>query len=143
MLALIAADLWQNKFRYWQEVVGTLGWLHLRLPNWLLTIFTVSLLAAVSVCYAREARVTFAVRLAFLGIVGTELLLYLVWNEAGASPIEGVQGRYLLPSLLFLCLSSANPLLVTSRRNVIPVIFLLCTLGNICALVILARETWW
>ena len=91
--------------------LGVLGWLDTPLPGPFYVaaraMLIVAVLAGVSVGRAagwRWLRVAaVAVGLAVAGAVFAAM--YLVWTKVGAPTVEGVQGRYLIPVALVLCLA--------------------------------------
>jgi uncharacterized membrane protein len=54
-----------------------------------------------------------------LSYVLVNLLLYLTWTPVGAGTIQGVQGRYFIPLLLFLPFLSRNVHPVQSEEEVV------------------------
>ena len=145
---LIATNLWQNALRYWQEAIGTFSWLEVRLPWWLLLAFTVAAIGAMSASRPIEFALTRRLRIMLIaaacaGVFASELLIYMHWNAFRAPHIEGYQGRYLLPCLLLLALGCANNLLGRHARTVRRIAVGVCLVGNVGALIVLARATWW
>lgn len=94
------ADLIEFGPRYVAQIVGQLGWLAVSLPKWTI----VGCAAAIAFVWWAETRETLPPRawLAVAAIVtaivgGISLSQYLIWTGVGASTVDGVQGRYLLP----------------------------------------------
>jgi uncharacterized membrane protein len=115
--------------RLWSEmlmsqVVGSLGWLDVKLPHWLhLTAAAALCLAALLSARAtadlpRRLLVAAASGVAILAtIFGMFLIQYLMWTPVGAPSIDGVQGRYFLPPLMFAAgLFAANLRLAARLR---------------------------
>ena len=96
---------------------GVIGWV----DTWLPTPITGLNFAALASGLLLDRKVIKTPMLVRLGIylvcvaivIAVCFLLYLQWNAVGASTIEGVQGRYFLPLLPFLCV--ATPAIVLAR----------------------------
>ncbi len=91
-----------------RQVVGSLGWLDTPLPDWLHSLAWVALAVGALLSarsgtkLPRRLLVTAASGTAILAAVfGMFLIQYLMWTPVGAPSIEGVQGRYFLPPLMF------------------------------------------
>ncbi len=101
----------QSGAGYWRELLGVLGWLDTPLAGAAYRIADAMLAAALAVQLAGpgEARprwVGAAVGLVILAAMGAVFAAqYLSWTPVGAARVEGVQGRYLIPVLLFLGLA--------------------------------------
>jgi uncharacterized membrane protein len=142
----IKQDLRMRGLEYWEQLVGRLGWLNIRLPSWVFLGFAAAF--AVCICISpRESpsplwwqRVALLV-MVFGGVMTIEFLLYLTFNPVGSVFILGVQGRYLTPLAVMAAFAFSNSLL--SR----PPFELLCKLGcslfvvsaHICAFFMLAH----
>lgn len=90
------------------QVIGRLGWLDVPLPHWLHILAYAAL--AVGALLSARAGATLPRRLLVAVASGTAILAavfgmfliqYLMWTPVGAPSIEGVQGRYFLPPLMF------------------------------------------
>jgi uncharacterized membrane protein len=107
-------DLADRAFDYWEQFVGRLGWLNIRLPLWVPIGFAL-LLAAGIILGPRDPpgplwwqRLALAIT-AFGAILGAQLVLYLTFNSIHSPFILGMQGRYFtVPVVLaaFACAGS-------------------------------------
>jgi uncharacterized membrane protein len=96
-----------------REFIGVLGWLDTRLPT-IITISYQHILVLVALVSSQADFVISAARkrLIFLVFMGTVFLVYLsqyiIWAPVGATVVDGVQGRYLIPvaPLFFLLLDN-------------------------------------
>jgi uncharacterized membrane protein len=94
---------------YAEGFIGRLGWLDVELPAyyhrfaWAMVVLAglVSLSGGDSARYMpyRVAAAALAILLAVAATFGVQ---YLTWTPVGATLLEGVQGRYLIPPALFL-----------------------------------------
>ncbi len=100
---------------YLQQLIGQLGWLDVTIPNPFRVVAFAMLALAAACCV--PAGVT--LRGPALGVIAVTLVAliatvvaifaiqYLVYSAVGAAAVEGVQGRYFIPPLLFVaCLFS-------------------------------------
>lgn len=101
---------------YGRQIVGVLGWLQTRLPNWLYAGMWASLILSTGFQGPREReRLTPAARV-FCGLLAVAMLLcvyvalYETWNPVGSPVIEGVQGRYFTMMLPLLAIAFMHPL---------------------------------
>lgn len=109
----IAIATWNGRqgmenLAYWREIIGVLGWIDAPLPR----LFYVLLLAALfgaALLALPERRWPLAPLDSLVlasGLVGATLLVfaleYLTWTAVGAPAVDGVQGRYFLPLLMFV-----------------------------------------
>lgn len=106
---------------YYITQLFTFGWLTYNIPNIFIYIY-VGFIALVGFIYSKYESKTapfaetrlgainkFGVFLVLAcGFILINLILYLTWTPVGADFIQGVQGRYLLPLLLFLPFLSSN-----------------------------------
>ncbi|MEY2490967.1 MAG: hypothetical protein QOC70_2909, partial [Verrucomicrobiota bacterium] len=142
----VKQDLKTRGLEYWEQLVGRLGWLNIRLPSWIIVGFA----AALAVCIFSSPRASpsprwwqrVALALVVLGgVVAIEFFLYLTFNPVGSAYIFGVQGRYFTPLALTAAFAFSNSLL--SR----PTFEFLCKIGcslfvasaHLCAFFVLAR----
>ncbi len=106
--ALVVRTLGQET-QIWPNLIGTLGWLNITLPDWLYALWTGALaLASLGLLTERGPGPASALA-GLLGIAlgawAIMLAQYLGWTEVGAAVIAGVQGRYFLPLLPFLAVA--------------------------------------
>jgi len=106
---------------YYITQLFTFGWLTYGLPEVFIYLY-LAFFALVAFVYSKyetgpaaieNIKMTFSNKLAVfiviaLSYVLINLLLYLTWTPVGAPLIQGVQGRYLIPLLLFLPFLSGN-----------------------------------
>ncbi len=93
-----------------EEIVGVLGYLEVPLPIALYRLFFIALLSGLTRDFLdlRETHRAAYIgsSLASLGVLaaigmGILLIEYVFWSVPGGSTIEGIQGRYFLPLLIF------------------------------------------
>lgn len=142
----VKQDLKMRGLEYWEQLVGRLGWLNIRLPSWIIAGFAAAL--AVSLFLSpRDSpsphwwqRVALAVAI-LSGAVAIEFMLYLTFNPVGSVFIVGVQGRYFVPLVFLAACALSNSLLSRPRFEL--VCTLACSLfvvsAHICAFFVLAR----
>ena len=93
---------------FFKEAVGVLGWLDVVLPGWFYTFAGGVLAAALTATLARERPILPAWSQGglFLAATGAVILVflleYLSWTPVGFPIVQGVQGRYFLPVMMFL-----------------------------------------
>jgi hypothetical protein len=95
----------------WQQIIGVLGQLSLRLPKLLYTLWSLAIasgLAGLAASPPARGPRWFPALAAAVAVLGSiELIfvaLYLTWTPVGMDRVDGIQGRYfipLLPALLF------------------------------------------
>jgi hypothetical protein len=95
----------------WQQIIGVLGQLSLRLPKLLYTLWSLAIasgLAGLAASPPGRGPRWFTALAAAVAVLGSiELIfvaLYLTWTPVGMDRVDGIQGRYfipLLPALLF------------------------------------------
>jgi uncharacterized membrane protein len=101
---------------YGRQIVGVLGWLQIRLPEWLYAGMWVVLGLSTGFQGLKEREnFTPAARVFCGGLAATILLcvyvaLYEMWNPVGAPVIDGVQGRYFILMLPLLSLACGHSL---------------------------------
>ena len=114
---LKALGLGKLKTYFFSLSGGVIGWFDVWLASPITALNFIVLTATFLVDYrARTAPmiVRSGIYLACLAsFIAIFLLLYLQWNAVGANDIDGVQGRYFLPLLPFVCV--ATPSLVLAR----------------------------
>lgn len=97
---------------YWDSMIGILGWLNLRLPDFIYQIaalaFPLAIYAELRSTKLQAATLVWMLSLVVLAITLTELALYLIWTPVGGWLIEGVQGRYFIPILPFVGVCAAS-----------------------------------
>ena len=93
---------------FYRETIGILGWLDVILPGWFYTFAGGALAAALVVSLARARPMLPAWSQGSLFLAASAaialvfLLEYLSWTPVGWPIVQGVQGRYFLPVLMFL-----------------------------------------
>lgn len=95
-----------------KDLVGVLGWLSIPLPGvlyaaWAAVLAAVGLALLIEPGPARLGQRVSPVGLLAVALSAWAIMLaqYLGWTLVGAAVIDGVQGRYFLPLLPFLCVS--------------------------------------
>ena len=113
---------------YLQSMLGgTLGWLDIEIPWWILCGFMATLLF--SVVETNEMVLSFKQKL-WLGIIFCTMVvliltvMYVSWTPVGCPQVLGVQGRYFLPGLLLLLFVFKNRMILAK--------------GDICSVLISA-----
>jgi uncharacterized membrane protein len=142
----VKQDLKMRGLEYWEQLVGRLGWLNIRLPSWVFIGFAAAFAVCICISPRGSPSPRWWQRVALLvmvlgGVMAIEFLLYLTFNPVGSAFILGVQGRYLTPLAVMAVFAFSNSRL--SR----PPFELLCKLGcllfvvsaHICAFFVLAR----
>jgi uncharacterized membrane protein len=91
----------------WQRLVGVLGWLDVPLSTWAYWLATLAVLGAFWTNAAElprrprmHAPLAWALALGSTAVLALPLFLY--WTPTGAAAVQGLQGRYFLPTLAFL-----------------------------------------
>ena len=92
---------------YLHQIAGVLGWLTLPIPTWLWLACAAACVAATVLSARRRiAAPSWDIVLAWATLIlATGAVfgaLYLNWTPVGAARVDGVQGRYFLPILVFL-----------------------------------------
>jgi uncharacterized membrane protein len=141
-------DLMRNGFEYWEQLVGRLGWLNIRLPSWITLGFAVAF--AVNIFSGprdppspvRWQRI--ALTVVILGGVGAiQLSQYLSFNPVRSDYIVGVQGRYFVPFAFIAAFAFSNSLLCRAPFDLL--CKLACSLfvlsAHLCAFFVLARAS--
>ena len=109
----------------------TFGWLTFKIPDIFIYIYVgfIGLVGFIYSKYESQTALYDETKLGALGKFGVflvmacgfvliNLILYLTWTPVGADFIQGVQGRYLLPLLLFLPYLSSNIRPVMEEKDV-------------------------
>jgi len=89
-----------------QQMVGVLGILDIMLPPWMYTLFYAAFaLAVLGDMLARKAATLLHTLIYLVLVAGAVFLIfvlqYVTWTDVGRDVVEGVQGRYMLPMLVF------------------------------------------
>jgi uncharacterized membrane protein len=103
--------LWSNGVPHFKMFVGNLGWTDTALPPvyYPLAAYTLGL-ACVLAFFGRGHRLSgrwglMLVATCVLAWAGVYGILYLTWTTVGADAVDGVQGRYFLPSATLLAVA--------------------------------------
>jgi len=142
----VKQDLKTRGLEYWEQLVGRLGWLNIRLPSWVFLggaavfkqkIFTSPTESPFPLWWQRVVLALVIVA----GVVAIEFFLYLTFNPVGSPFIFGVQGRYFTPLALTAAFAFSNSRL--SRPSFELPGKIACLLfvpsAHICAFFVLAR----
>ena len=128
---------------YSRQIIGILGWLQVRLPQWLYAGMWIALGLSTGFQRLEERKNLTAAARIFCGllaiaiVLGVYVALYEMWNPVGAQVIDGVQGRYFiltLPLLALACMHSSWQRLHVEgsiRKSIYAFVFV----ANGCALV--------
>ncbi len=105
--------------RYFEELVGKLGWMDVHLPAPILLGFYVLILYA---CRVERSPLNGAQRLMLVVTFAMSALLvfltiYLTWNRVEAPLIDGVQGRYFIPLSPLLAFAITRPSATAAART--------------------------
>jgi uncharacterized membrane protein len=142
----VKQDFYRNSLEYWEELVGRLGWLNIRLPFWVVLGFAVALAACMCVGPRDQPSLVwwqrFALGLTILaGFVAIDFSQYLSFNPIRSAFIVGVQGRYFVPFALVAVFAASNSFL--RRDSFVPLCKLACSLfvlsAHFCVFFTLAR----
>jgi uncharacterized membrane protein len=142
----VKQDFYRNSLEYWEELVGRLGWLNIRLPFWVALGFAVALAACMCVGSRDPPSLVwwqrFALGLTILaGFVAIDFSQYLSFNPIRSAFIVGVQGRYFVPFALVAVFAVSNSFL--RRDSFVPFCKLACSLfvlsAHFCVFFTLAR----
>lgn len=109
----VKQDLKTRGIDYWQELVGRLGWLNIKLPSWIPAGFLLALATGVFLAPRDTPTPLWWQRLVLMivvlgGIVAIEFMLYLTFNGVGSRWVFGVQGRYFAPLAFLAAFASSN-----------------------------------
>lgn len=114
-VTLAAQEYWNRSGELRETFVGRFGWLDTVLPATVQAVVLLFLILAGLTDGRPDLTLTLRQRVILAGVFAGTLLvtsavLYVVWTPVGATRIEGVQGRYLIP------VAPAFLLLLTNRR---------------------------
>ena len=115
-LGVLNHDFLVHGRQYLHELIGTLGWLDLPAPEWLVLVHTAALVVVtVGDGAFREWLTPFprswATLILVVSVCFVWTLMYLWWAPVGAPALSGMQGRYFAPFLPLLSL-----IIASSRR---------------------------
>jgi uncharacterized membrane protein len=139
-------DLMRHGLEYWEQLVGRLGWLNIRLPAWIPVGFAAVFAACVFMAPRDPPSLLWWQRIALAvvilgGVVAIELSQYLSFNPVRSAFVLGVQGRYFTPFAAVAAFALSNSLL--NRPSFELFCKLVCSLfvlsAHTCAFLILAR----
>jgi uncharacterized membrane protein len=130
---------------YWQEIVGVMGWLTLRMPFWFYILATIAFAALflASTTEQRAIRIGRGPRIALLAssVVGVALTfgaLYVGWTKPGNPFVTGVQGRYFLPFIAPTVFAVAGAIPRPADERIEIVVFGTAVSGSILAFFVTA-----
>jgi uncharacterized membrane protein len=121
LVIAIAAALAQCGHLYFEEFVGILGFLDIRLAAPVYSLAPVALISAVAASlgggasrrwtkpYILIQAVTWGAMLAACGAVFA--IQYFEWTPPGAAMVAGIQGRYFIPVVMFAAVTLYRPLI--------------------------------
>jgi len=139
-------DFYRNWFDYWEEIVGRLGWLNIRLPGWVIFGFAAVFLACICLGSRAPPSLLWWQRLALLltvlvGAVAIAFLQFLSFNPIRSDYIVGMQGRYFVPFAFVVVFAVTNSLL--RRESFVLLCKVVCPLfvlsAHLCVFFTLAR----
>ncbi|MDP9003210.1 MAG: DUF2142 domain-containing protein [Verrucomicrobiota bacterium] len=133
----VKQDFYRNWFEYWDELVGRLGWLNIRLPFWIVLGFAVALVACTGIGSRAPPSLVWWQRCALgltilVGIVAIEFSQYLSFNPIRSAFILGIQGRYFVPFAFVAVFAVSSSFLRRAPFD------LLCKLG--CSLFVVSAH---
>ena len=110
---IMAKDLLLDFSAIREMFIGTFGWLDTRLPVGLYWVYSFALIVVFLADNHYESKLTTGTRVVLLVtftlvFLATYSVFYLIWTPVGATYISGYQGRYLLPIIALLYISSMN-----------------------------------
>ncbi|HVF73182.1 MAG TPA: DUF2142 domain-containing protein [Chthoniobacterales bacterium] len=102
----VKLDLKKHGIDYWQQLVGRLGWLNIKLPRWTyagcaVALFVLTVSGSKKPPWPSPPQRAALGAIVLLGIVAIEFMLYLTFSGVSSPFIIGVQGRY-FTALAFL-----------------------------------------
>jgi uncharacterized membrane protein len=108
---IMVRSLYLNAVFLAGSTIGYLGWLNLRLPNWVLFVvaiaFPLSVYADLSLARRSFTIAAWLMLIVVAVVVSIELALYVSFTPVGRLRIQGIQGRYFIPALPLLGLAFA------------------------------------
>jgi uncharacterized membrane protein len=142
----VKQDLRTNTLEYWQELIGRLGWLNIRLPAWIYIGYAI----AWAGCFFLGPRdspfpmwwqpIAFVVMIS-IGVVAIELSQYLSFNPIGSAFVLGIQGRYFVPLAFLAAFAVSNSFLNRREFELVGrfafAAFILS--AHLCTFIVLAR----
>ena len=114
--AQICAHTFRVSFlEYGRQIVGVLGWLQTRFPDWLYAGMWIGLVLSTGFQPTDKKAMSISARIFCALIAATMLLtvylaIYAKWNATGAPIIDGIQGRYFIVMLPLLGVAFLHPL---------------------------------
>jgi uncharacterized membrane protein len=120
--------------------IGIFGWLNVPMPG---KTYLLAVLLLVSTCIVfrtdeRSSSIEAVWSLVLLAItfVLVATVIYLTWNMVGRDHIEGIQGRYLLPTIGLLAVAASA---IPSSRSMSPLVPQVATFAAACCLVLFSQ----
>jgi hypothetical protein len=112
----VKQDLRRNGLEYWEELVGRLGWVNIRLPSWIAIGYGAACAACLFLGPRDPPHPAWWQRMALVvailgGVLAIELSQYLSFNPVRSDFIFGVQGRYFVPFAFVAAFAFSNALL--------------------------------
>jgi len=140
-LRVVKLDLEKRSVDFWQQLVGTLGWLNIALPGWIHAGFAAALVITTFFGAKHPPWPSWQQRavlgaVVLLGIAAIEFMLYLTFNGVGSLYIIGVQGRY------FTALAFVAAFACSNNRLSLPRLNLASTIGCLAFVVIAHCGAW-
>jgi uncharacterized membrane protein len=142
----VKRDLKAHGLEYWEQLVGRLGWLNIRLPSWVPLGFAAALAVSLFIRPRDSPSPVWWQRVALAlvilgGVVAIELMLYLTFNPVGSAFIVGVQGRYFTSLAVVAAFAFSNSLLSRPPFDLLGKLacLLFVASAHICAFLTLAR----
>jgi uncharacterized membrane protein len=139
-------DLRRNVLEYWEELVGRLGWLNIRLPSWISIGYAVALAAWLFLGPRDPPSPVWWQRIALAlvilgGVVAIQLSQYLCFNPVRSAFILGVQGRYFVPFAFVGAFAFSNSLLNRQQFEALAKLgsSALVVSAHLCTFFVLAR----
>ncbi len=130
---------------YLQSMLGgTLGWLDIEVPWWIL--FGFSALLLFSVIEPNGMVLSFKQKLWMIVVFGSVVVLvltvmYISWTPVDYPLVLGVQGRYFLPGLLLLPLAFKNRTIL-AKRDIRSVLVTVAMCLQVCTWFFVLKSVW-
>lgn len=130
---------------YLQSMLGgTLGWLNIEVPWWIL--FGFFTLLSFSVIEPNDMVLSFKQKLWMIIVFGSVVVLvltvmYISWTPVGYPQVLGVQGRYFLPGLLLLPLAFKNRTIL-AKRDIRLVLVTVAMCLQVCTWFFVLKSVW-